>query len=190
MLLDKREKAGFEKAMKKGKKYESRIQDKIKKVSSGEVFFNVNISNYGEFDAIVADYPLLSFIEIKAYRTNLVWRRARAAANKLRKLCLKVTEDPVAHYHYLSWIPRPRTYDDAHVYLTNLQLLFKKLSMDVVDGWKFRMILIVPDKSYETVLLALKGKPNSNNRPPINLFEGDGPTLIVIPEKRIKEVFG
>ena len=190
MLSEETEKRAFQKAMKKGKVYESRVQQKIQKVSSGNVFLNVVLGNLCEFDTIVADYPILSFIEIKAYRNNLVWGRARGAANKLRRLCLKVTEDTNVYRRYRTWVPRPHPRGTGSAQLTNLELLFEKLTLNITEGWSFRMFLIVPDISYSTVLLALKGGSKPNNDLPKNLLYGDGPCLIVIPEKRINEVFG
>ena len=190
MSSNETKKAAFEKQMKKGKIYEAKVQSEIKEASPGEVYINVAVGNICEFDAIVADYPILSFIEIKSYRSNIVPRRARSAVNKFREDCLKMVEDPTAYHRYRSWIPLPCSRDITQAYLTNLQLLFEKLSITITEGWNFRMILIVPNKSFEVVLSTLRGKPNPDGKSSHNLLNGDGPVLIVIPEKRIKEVFG
>ena len=178
----------FRAKMKKGKIFERKIQDEITKWSYADVFNNVQVGNICEFDVVVADYPILTFIEIKAYRRNMKPERARYAISKLRKKCINATKENLKWNRY--WTPCLSDKTEAG-FVTNKELLFKKLGYDMIEGWRYRMMLIVPDISYEVVVKALTGEfmIRSTNKCPKNVIDIEGIPLIVIPAKKIKDVF-
>jgi Holliday junction resolvase-like predicted endonuclease len=183
MTLEETKRPGFEfkKAIEKGKKYEAKIQSKIEEVSQGSVFNNVRIRAICEFDAIVADYPILTFVEIKAYRQNCRRARVRQAVRKLKQDACEVVEDESLKYS--CWTPYiSREKDRGEV--TNRELLFKKLELGIREGWKFRLVLIVPNKVLGRVMACLISHRYSDN-----VLDIDGVPLLVIPEKRINDVF-
>lgn len=179
-------KAGFEEAMKRGKRYEARIQQTIAKYSSGSVYPNVRVGSICEFDLIVADYPVLSFVEIKFYRANLTPNRVRNEVRKFRNYCKRVTEE--GQQWRRNWIPYSPLIIPATA--TNKDILFKKLSLFIPEGWRYRMILVVPNKSIDIVLSSLnETKVPTSQKYGQNLLLVDGIPLLAIPEKHIKEVF-
>ncbi|MDY6957728.1 MAG: hypothetical protein SVK08_01090 [Halobacteriota archaeon] len=175
--------------MERGKKFEKSIQNDLTKASSGDVYCNVRVSHMYEFDAIVAEYPVLTFIEIKAYRSDMSPSRARVAARKLRRNCVDVTTNE--EKWRVSWIPYSKSTVENEK-LTHKERLFKKLEIDITEGWKYRMMLIVPDISYDIVLKSLSGDfmdKSRHTKYAKNLFDVEGIFLTVIPRKRIKDVF-
>lgn len=183
MLSEEKEKVGFEfqKAIEKGKKYEAKIQGEIEYISHGEVFNNVRLGNICEFDVIVADYPLMIFVEIKAYRQNLRPERVRKAVRKLRHDAFTVVEDETLQYR--CWTPC-LSRKKGNGTITNKELLFEKLELEIKEGWKFRLVLIVPNKVFGSVITCLTSYRYSGN-----IFNIYGIPLLVIPEKRVYEVF-
>lgn len=164
--------------LKRGRKFEREVQKKIEETTFGTVFNNVRIDRM-EFDVIIADYPILSFVEVKAYRTDLNRERVKKAMTKLIKNCITVTEDNSLYYR--DWIP----HIDKWETWGNRRWLLEKLGCNVFEGWQFRMLLIVPDKSFKVLMSLIEGK-----RPPFsNLLDVEGHPLLVIPKKRIGEVF-
>ena len=187
MSLNRIESTAFEKQMKKGKIYEAKVQQEIAECSPGSVFRNVRVGSICEFDLVVADYPVLSFIEIKFYRSNLSPNKVRSAIRKFRNHCKRVTEEGLDWKR--KWIPYVP--DTQSGIVTNKDILFKKLSLPISsEGWRYRMILIVPDKSIDAVLDSLnETKPFTPQKQGQNLRLVDGIPILVIPEKRIKAVF-
>lgn len=187
MLMNETEKAGFKEAMKRGKRYEAKVQQEITKCSPGSVYLNVRVGNICEFDVVVADYPILSFVEIKFYRANLTPNRVRTEICKFRNHCKRITEE--GEHWRKNWIPY---LSQANLdILTNKDILFKKLSLFIPEGWRYRMILVVPNKSIGIVLNSLnETKAPSPQKQGQNLRLVDGIPLLAIPEKHIKEVFG
>lgn len=189
MGLKPKELEGFEYkrySMKKGKKYEGRIQRKIEESSEGQIYNNVQVGNICEFDVIVADYPLLTFVEIKAYRLNMKKKALLANIRKLKRDCVDVTTDPYRWNR--SWTPclsKVRTNGIA----SNLEVLFNKLEVDITEGWKYRLCLIVPDRVYERVLNYLHPTYPPIKTIPSNVIEIEGLPLVVIKEKNIKNAF-
>lgn len=188
MSSNETEKARFEKAMKRGKRYEAKVQQEIVGCSPGSVYLNVRVGS-GEFDVVVADYPVLSFVEIKFYRSNLTPNTARSAIRKFRNYCKRVTEEKSDWER--KWIPYVPQVDPGVSTNSNKDILFKKLSLFIPESWRYRMILVVPNKSINLVLDSLnQTKPFSLRKQGQNLVLVDGIPLLAIPEKRIKEVFG
>ena len=188
MSLNETEKASFEEAMKRGKRYEAKVQQEIAKCSPGSVYSNVRVGCICEFDVVVADYPVLSFVEIKFYRANLEPNRVRSAIRIFRNHCKRVTEEGASWKK--KWIPYvPKTDNGAD---TNKDVLFKKLSLFIPESWRYRMILIVPNKSIDVVLSSLNETKAfiPQKKQGQNLVFVDGIPLLAIPEKRIEEVFG
>ena len=186
MSTNETEKAEFKEAMKRGKRYEAKVQQEITKYSLGSVYPNIRIGSICEFDLVVADYPILSFVEIKFYRANLTPNRVRSEIRKFRNHCKRVTEE--GQHWRRNWIPYlPQVNPDI---VTNKDVLFKKLSLFIPEGWRYRMILVVPNKSIDVVLNSLNetkiSSPKKHNQ---NLRLVDGIPLLAISEKRIKEVF-
>lgn len=184
--MNKTEMAGFKEAMKRGKRYEAKVQQEIAKYSPGSVYLNVRVGSICEFDVVVADYPVLSFIEIKFYRANLTPNRVRNEIRKFRNYCKRVTEE--GQHWRKNWIPYlPQENPDV---VTNKDVLFKKLSLFIPEGWRYRMILIVPNKSIGIVLSSLnETEVPSFKKYGQNLLFVDGIPLLAISEKRIKEIF-
>lgn len=179
----------FKERMKKGKVYEARVQEELEKHSRGEVFKNIKISQLCEFDAVIVDYPLVTLIEIKFYRPNLIPSQVRQHAWKLQRICNRIMES--SSQCSISWCP----YHARKRHISNvtfLEVLYSKLGLTITEGWKFRMMLIVPKKSYNLVLASLRGDHLKANCVQIlhNVIGIKGIPLIVIPEKRIEEVFG
>jgi hypothetical protein len=164
--------------LKRGRKFEREVQKKIEELTFGTSYNNVIIDRM-EFDVIVADYPLLSFVEVKAYRTDLKRAKAKEAMIKLMKNCITVTEDDSLHYR--DWVPRRDKWETCG----NRRWLLKKLGCTVFEGWQFRMLLIVPDKSFNVLTSLIDG-----SRPPFSsLIDVEGYPLLVIPKKRINDIF-
>lgn len=164
--------------MEGGRKFEGEVQKKVEETTFGRAFNNVQIDRM-EFDIIVADYPILSFVEVKAYRKDLNRMRTKEAMIKLIKNCVTVTEDDSLYYH--DWVPRIKKWET----FGNRRWLLKKLGCTIFEGWRFRMILIVPDKSFKVLMSLIEGK-----MPPFsNLLDIEGYPLLVIPKKRIGEIF-
>ena len=161
----------------RGRKFEREVQGEIKKISFGQTFNNIRIDHM-EFDVITADYPLMTFVEIKAYRSNFKRREIKKALIKLVRNCVTVTEDKTLCYK--DWVPHKKKWETAG----NKKWLLYKLGITLLEGWQFRMVFVVPDKSFIPVLSAIKGKQYSSN-----LLDVDGFPLLVIPKRRIKEVF-
>ena len=153
------------------------IQEEIKKNTFGDIFNNVRIDHM-EFDAIIADYPLMTFVEIKAYRSNFSREEIKKALIKLVRNCVTITEDKTLCYR--DWVPHKEKWEISG----NRKWLLKKLGIDVFEGWQFRMLFIIPDKSFIPVMSAIEGK-----RPSSNLLDIDGFPLLVIPKRRVKEIF-
>lgn len=163
--------------MKRGRKFEQAVQEEIEKITFGETFDNVRIDHM-EFDVIIADYPLMTFVEVKAYRSNFSRDEIKKALIKLVRNCVTVTEDRTLCYR--DWVPHGEKWGTAG----NRKWLLQKLEIDILEGWQFRMVLIVPDKSFVSVMSAIKGKSYSSN-----LLDVDGFPLLVIPKRRIKDIF-
>ena len=163
--------------MEKGRKFEREAQVEIEKVTFGKTFNNVLIDHM-EFDAIITDYPLMTFVEIKAYRSNFSREEIKKALIKLVRNCVTITEDK--NLCYRDWVPHKEKWETSG----NRKWLLKKLGIEVLEGWQFRMVFIIPDKSFTSVMSAIKGK-----RPSSNLLDIQGFPLLVIPKRRIKEVF-
>lgn len=178
----------FKERMEKGKVYEGKIQQEIVKSSSGEVYLNVR-AGAGEFDVLVADYPVLSFVEIKFFRANLTPGRVRGTIRKFRNHCKRITEEePSWKKKWIPYVPLM----DSDSGTSHKDALFKKLSLFIPESWRYRMILIVPNKSINIVLESLNETkafiPKTKQWQ--NLVIVDGIPLLAIPEKRIKDVFG
>jgi hypothetical protein len=189
MSMNETEKTGFEEAMKRGKRYEARVQQEIAKCSSGSTYPNVRVGCICEFDVVVADYPVLSFVEVKFYRANLEPNRVRTAIRLFRNHCKRVTEEKADWKK--KWIPYLPQVDPSVSTNTHKDTLFKKLSLFIPEGWRYRMILVVPNKSIDAVLGSLnENKMPSSKKHAQNLRLVDGIPLIAISEKRINEVFG
>ena len=187
MSTNETEKAGFEKAMKKGKIYKVKVQQEIAKYATGRVESDVRIDNVCDFDIVIRDFPVLSFVEIKFYRGNLIPDRVRSATLQFRNRCKHVTEEESGWKR--NWIPYfPQLDPDSP---TNKDVFFKKLSLSTPECWRYRMILIVPNKSIDAVLGSLNGTkflvPEKYEK---YLRLVDGIPLLVVSEKRINEVFG
>ena len=178
----------FKERMKKGKVYEAKVQSEIREASPGAVFPNVRVGSICEFDVIVADYPTLSLVEIKYYRSNLDPNRVRVAVRKFRNHCKRATEDNSKWKR--KWTPYIPQADPEFGTITNKELLFRKLSLHVSEGWKYRMVLVVPNKSFDIVLNSLNESQLHYQKADHNLLLIAGIPLLVIPEKRIGEVFG
>ena len=163
--------------LKKGRKFEKETQREIEEVTVGNMYRNVIIDRM-EFDAIVADYPLMSFVEIKAYRSNFSRDRIKKALIKLVRNCVYVTED--ANLNYRDWVP----VRERWATMGNRKFLLGKLKLDEWDGWRFRMILIVPNKSFKQIMAQIEGKRKGSN-----LLDIEGFPLLVIPRRRINEIF-
>ena len=187
MLVYETKKGEFKKNAEKGKKYEMHIQQQVAKYSTGSVHPNVTIGNFCEFDLIVANYPILSFVEIKFYRANLKANRVRQDIRKFRNHCKRVTEEELDWKK--KWIPYTPPRDSEII--TKRDILLKKLSLFVLESWKYRMILIVPNKSINVVLDSLnEDKAPSSRKHMQNLRMVDDIPILVIPQKRIQDVFG
>jgi len=163
--------------LKRGRKFESEVQEEIGKITFGKIFNNVQIDHM-EFDAIIADYPLMTFVEIKAYRSNFRRREIKKALIKLVRNCVTITEDQTLCYK--DWVPHKEKWGTTG----NRKWLLQKLGIEILEGWQFRMVFIIPDKSFIPVMSAIEGKRLSSN-----LLDIDGFPLLVIPKRRIKEVF-
>lgn len=186
MLPNKTEKAEFKEAVKKRKIYEAKVQQEIAECSPGAVYQNVWVGN-GEFDVVVADYPVLSFVEIKFFRTNLNPNRVRHAIRKFRNYCKRVTEEGTDCKR--NWLPYVPQTDSKRV--TNKDILFKELSLFIPEGWRYRMVLVVPNKVIDIVIGSInETKAFSSQKQGQNFLLVDGIPLLAIPEKRIKDVFG
>lgn len=178
----------FKEQMEKGKVYEAKIQQKITGCSPGSVYLNVRAGG-GEFDVVVADYPVLSFVEIKFFRANLTPGRVRGTIRKFRNHCKRATEDGASWKK--KWIPYvPPTDSDNGT--SHKEALFKKLSLFIPESWRYRMILIVPNKSINIVLDSLNETKAfiPKTKQGQNLVLVNGIPLLAIPEKRIEDVFG
>ena len=163
--------------LKRGRKFEREVQEEIEKITFGKTFNNVQIDHM-EFDAIITDYPLMTFVEVKAYRSNFSRDEIKKALIKLVTNCVTITEDKTLCYR--DWVPHKDKWETAG----NKKWLLKKLGIEIFEGWQFRMVLIVPDKSFTPIMSAIKGKRLSSN-----LLDIDGFPLLVIPKRRIKEIF-
>ena len=179
MTIEKTTLARFEflGEMNRGRKFEGEVQKEIKDATCGMAYNNLRIDRM-EFDIIVVDYPLMSFVEIKAYRANFKGREIEKALIKLVRNCATVTEDTSLSYR--DWVPRSAKWETCG----NRKWLLKKLGCTVMGGWRFRMMLIVPDRSFKGIMSAICGKRDSSN-----LLDIENYPLLVIPRKRIKEVF-
>jgi len=163
--------------LKRGRKFEDAIQREIREVTFGSTYSNVIVDRM-EFDAIVADYPLMTFVEIKAYRSDFSRDRIKKALIKLVRNCVCVTED--VNLSYRDWVPVRNRWETVG----NRKFLLRKLKLDEFDGWRFRMMLIVPDKSFRPIMEQIEGKRMGSN-----LLDIEGFPLLLIPRRRIKEVF-
>lgn len=163
--------------MERGRKFEKGVQEEIEKTTFGDTFNNVRIDHM-EFDAIIADYPLMTFVEIKAYRSNFSREEIKKALIKLVKNCVTITEDKTLCYR--DWVPHKEKWETAG----NRKWLLKKLGIGILEGWQFRMVFVIPDKSFIPVMSAIKGKRLSSN-----LLDVGGFPLLVIPKRRVKELF-
>lgn len=189
MGLKVKDLSGFEYrrySMKKGKKYEGRIQRKIEESSEGQIYNNVQVGNICEFDVIVADYPLLTFVEIKAYRLNMKKKPLLANIRKLKRDCVEVTTDP--YQWNRSWTPCLSKVTTNGV-ASNLEVLFNKLELGFTEGWKYRLCLIVPDRVYKLTLSHLHPTYPPLKSIPSNVVSIDDLPLVVIKEKNIKNAF-
>ena len=163
--------------IRRGRKFEAEVQEEIRGITMGTAYNNV-IFDRMEFDAIVADYPLMTFIEIKAYRSNFSRDQTKKALMKLVRNCVAVTED--ANLRYRDWVP----VRDRWETMGNRKFLLGKLKVEQFEGWRFRMILIVPDRSFRVIMDQIEGKRIGSN-----LLDVEGFPLLIIPKRRIKDVF-
>lgn len=169
-----------------GKKYERKVQQLLDTHSAGHVYRNVRIGTFCEFDAVVEDYPLLSFIEIKRYRSDFTPPRVRTAVNKFREHCSKIVN--TGRRFDMTWYPYHNKWDTEDREDTLFELLLSRIDLPPVEGWRFRMVLIIPNAVYQRVVDSLLGyRQPSNVR---NLIVADGVPLTVIRESAINAVFG
>lgn len=163
--------------LKRGRKFEDTIYGEIKEVALGSTYRNV-IVDHMEFDTIVADYPLMTFVEIKAYRSDFSRDRIKKALMRLVRNSVYVTED--ANLSYRDWVP----VRDRWETMGNRRFLLEKLKLERIEGWRYRMVLIVPDKSFRPIMEQIGGKRIGSN-----LLDVEGYPLLVISQRRIKDVF-
>lgn len=166
-----------------GKKYEEKVQDLLEKYSMGKVHRNVRVGSFCEFDAVIEDYPLITFIEIKRYRADFVPDRVRMAVTKLRAHCSKIVY--TGRKFDRTWYPHSNNISEDE---TLFELLLKKMDIEQIEGWRFSMVLIVPNAAYKRVIESLAGR---NQRTPTrNMINIDGIPLIVVRETAINTTFG
>ena len=179
----------FKKQMEVGKKFERKVQTLLETHSPGQVFRNVRVGSLCEFDAIVADYPLMTFVEIKRYRSDLRPSRVKKAVIKLQSDCKTIVNS--TKRWPCTWIPyRNKRNEVEKGEVTKMELLLNKLNIKTTEGWRFRMMLIVPNDSYHTVLSALHSNFRENKESyPNNLVEIEGTPLIVLRNSAIEETF-
>lgn len=169
-----------------GKKYERKVQTLLETHSAGQVFRNVWIGHM-EFDAVVEDYPVLTFVEIKRYRSDFNVSRVRQAVMALREHCTCIVNS-TRQYNEV-WIPRGK-WNVENGKVSRFELLLNKLDIKLIDGWRFRMVLIVPDKVYARVITALRGHFMKFAKTyPRNVVEMDGIPLVVIRDGAISSTF-
>nr|QNO41454.1 hypothetical protein CIDILJJO_00001 [Methanosarcinales archaeon ANME-2c ERB4]QNO42112.1 hypothetical protein INBEEEIC_00014 [Methanosarcinales archaeon ANME-2c ERB4]QNO42313.1 hypothetical protein OEDCDHIP_00030 [Methanosarcinales archaeon ANME-2c ERB4]QNO42478.1 hypothetical protein LBOOMNCC_00031 [Methanosarcinales archaeon ANME-2c ERB4]QNO42698.1 hypothetical protein AOABALHP_00001 [Methanosarcinales archaeon ANME-2c ERB4] len=177
-------------AFEEGRKYERKVQTLLETHSIAPVFRNVRIGQLCEFDAVVEDYPLLTFIEIKRYRTDFAPNMVRVAVRKLRKDCTLIVNDTDVYER--QWIPyRNKRNEKERGEVTYFELLLNKLNIKPIEGWQFRMVLIIPDAVYIKVVESLMGyfMPKKSWLPR-NIIEVEGIPLHVVREGAIPLVFG
>jgi Holliday junction resolvase-like predicted endonuclease len=169
-----------------GKKYENKVQDIIEKYSAGKVYRNVWVGGFCEFDAVVEDYPLLTFIEIKRYRTDSVPNKVRTAVSKFKRHCSKIVD--TGRIFDRKWYPdineQNKNKDNEK---TLFELLINKLEIETLEGWRFRLVLIVPNVAYKRVIDTLSGRTQKTNT--CNLINMDGIPVVVIRETAINATF-
>ena len=169
-----------------GKKYERKVQNLLDTHSAGQVYRNVRVGSFCEFDAVVEDYPLLTFIEIKRYRADFTPYRVRTAMNKFREHCTRIVD--TGRRFDMTWYPHHNKWDQKEdMEVTLFELLLNKIDIKPVEGWRFRMMLIIPNAVYSKVVDSLYGYNQPSNVR--NLIEVDGVPLIVIRESAIKATF-
>lgn len=172
--------------MAKGKKYEDKVQNLIEKYSTGKVYRNVRVGSLCEFDVVVEDYPLLTFIEIKRYRKDSVPTRVRSGVSKFRKHCSEIVDS--SRIFDRKWYPDISEQNrNKYIEKTLFELLLNKMEIETLEGWRFRLVLIVPNASYNRVIDALSGRTQKINIR--NLLNMDGIPVIVIRETAIQGTF-
>ena len=180
--------AAFKSNMEVGKKFEHKIQTHIETHSPGQVFRNVRVASLCEFDAIVEDYPLLTFVEIKRYRSDFNNGSIRSEVRKFRKHCTSVVNNIDKRDHI--WLPyQNKKNEKKNGETTYFELMLNKLNIQPAEGWRFRMILIVPNAVYHKIVVVLQGYFNKHTQYPNNLIDIDGIPLIVIRESAIETTF-
>lgn len=187
------DKTAFKKQIGDGKKFERKVQTLLETHSPGQVFRNVTMGRICEFDAIIMEYPLMTFIEIKRYRSDFNGQSVRRAVIKLRNDCTKAVYDADQRDH--SWtphgLPSCERKNRRKGMVTHFEVLCDKLNIQPIDGWRFRMVLIVPDAVHKKVLYFLEGSfRKAHTRYPHNLIDVDGIPLHVLRERAIPTVFG
>jgi hypothetical protein len=157
--------------------------------SPGQVFRNILVGSLCEFDAVVEDYPVMTFVEIKRYREDFKPDRVRRAVIKLREDCTTIVNS--TEKWNCTWLPyRNKRQESEKGKVTKMELLLAKLNIKQTEGWRFRMVLIVPHEIYYKVLLSLHGyfvKSDKGN--PKNLIEIDGIPLLVVRDTAIEGAF-
>lgn len=183
------DKAAFKKQIEVGRKFERKVQTLLETHSPGQVFRNVQVGTLCEFDVVVEDYPVISFVEIKRYREDFKQDRVRMAIRKFRKNCTTVTTN--ADTYDRTWLPyRNKRNERDSGEVTYFELLLNKLNIQQTEGWRFRMILIVPHEVYYKVIVSLAGySMNSNKGIPKNLIDIDGIPLLIVRDTAIEGVF-
>lgn len=182
------DKTAFKKQMEVGRKFERKVQDLLETHSPGQVFRNVRVGTY-EFDAIIEDYPVMTFIEVKRYREDFKPDRVRKAAIKLRENCAVIVESTERWpCEWLPYINKQRESQKGNV--TRMELLLRKLNIEQVEGWRFRMVLIVPHDIYYKVILSLQGYfVKRDTGIPKNLIDIDGIPLLIVRDTAIEGAF-